>query len=101
MLEKLVNLKPTKWKKDLIFQYFELMEELQENLHERQEIVRMMDDWIMAMMNKDDPASQPKPSDRTKQLKVMLRNKAARKETEQKIPAVFPQYHDQVGATQR
>ncbi|GAU87423.1 hypothetical protein RvY_00264 [Ramazzottius varieornatus] len=98
MLEKLVTLKPTKWKKDLIFQYFEVMEELQENLHERQEIVRMMDDWILTMMNKDDPASQPKPADRTKQLKTMLRNKAAHNDNEKKLPTVFGRYHGQPAA---
>lgn len=76
MLRKLVDLKPTKWTKELLFQYFVIMEEMQENVHERQEITKLMDDWIIAMLNKDDPRQQPRSADRTRQLKMMARNRS-------------------------
>lgn len=59
LMDKLVGLKATRWSKDLLFRYFEVMEELQENLCERQAIMSMLDEWIMAVMNRDDIAQHP------------------------------------------
>ena len=49
----------TKWTKELMFEYYFLIEKIIDNLQERRDITRQMDELLKEIVNTDDPDARP------------------------------------------